>query len=443
VPAGFLLFLGFVLFFYLQGGYRITALGQIRFELIVALFLAAISLVALFGDNGPSRIASPSARAVAGWIIALLSLSAVMTVASQAPSISWERFVDKVLKHGMLTLFIVALVTSPGRLRWFFGTYLLAFLKMAQEGVLGLVNGGLIWENQGTMRLHGSTPLYAHPNSFSGTQLSTLPLLKSFFPVVGWRIRAVLGLQAFAAAIVVVTTGSRTGYVALVVWLAFVVIQSRYKFKTMIALALLGAAVVPVLPEDYLARFETIFSQKDAEGESIELRKEIYRDAMHVLARHPLGVGVGAFSAVRQEMFGRKQEAHQLYLEVACDLGIPGLVVFCGLLVSMMTACARASRSAQDQLSRVAAVHPRDTEPGNAEQVGEHKEDLAFIKASGHALLGFLVVRLALGLFGHDFYEVYWWFAAGSIIALHRMLAVAEQRTRFLLSAHSSSLPTT
>ena len=432
----FLLFLGYVLFFYLQGGYRFEFLGRIRFELIAGVLLLIGSLLTLSAPRTKSRYPRSN---IIGWVYAMVAMAGVMTVLSYSTAISWPVFLDRVVKFSTMTLFIGALVTTPDRLRWFLGAYLLAFLKMAQEGVLGLITGSLVWQNQGTMRLHGATPNYAHPNSFSGTQLVTLPFLRFLAPLAPKYLQWVLIAQAVGAIFVVVTTGSRTGYVALALWLFFLWAQSNAKFKSIFLSAIAAFAILPFIPTDYINRFETIFTQKDEEGASIDMRKEILRDAWAILAEYPLGVGVGAFSPVRQKKFGRTQHTHNLYLEVACDMGIQGLAVFLGFVLAMITSARRTSAQADRQMAQLPAQARAPPSDEHSAAIESHRADLKLIKATAQAVLSFLVIRLGLGLFGHDFYEIYWWFAAGLLIALHRMLGKAEERTQFLASTAAAA----
>ncbi len=44
--------------------------------------------------------------------------------------------------------------------------------------------------------------------------------------------------------------------------------------------------------------------------------------------------------------------------------------------------------------------------------------DLLLLQAICRALAGFIFVRLVLGIFGMDLYEIYWWFAGGLAISL-------------------------
>jgi hypothetical protein len=40
---------------------------------------------------------------------------------------------------------------------------------------------------------------------------------------------------------------------------------------------------------------------------------------------------------------------------------------------------------------------------------------------------------LALGLFGHDLFEIYWWFTIGFAVAIARMMSVALRRTDWFI----------
>jgi Mg2+ and Co2+ transporter CorA len=48
--------------------------------------------------------------------------------------------------------------------------------------------------------------------------------------------------------------------------------------------------------------------------------------------------------------------------------------------------------------------------------------DLKLLKAVSLATTAFIIIRLTLGLFGMDLYEIYWWFAIGVTTALYSML---------------------
>jgi len=165
------LFLFYVLYWYFQIGYRIEWLGEIRFEFVLGAFLSVAAFISylLYRDKARTSLYI--------WTALLIILMGFMTIFSYDPTTSTDVFVDRVVKFAMMALFIAAFVRSPRMLLWFIAVWLLAFMKMGQEGIHGIITGGMVWENQAIPRLHGATPLYAHPISFSGAQFGTLPFL--------------------------------------------------------------------------------------------------------------------------------------------------------------------------------------------------------------------------------------------------------------------------
>jgi O-antigen ligase len=419
-----LLFCGYVLIWYLQIGYRMPILGTLRFE-----FLYAGALIAIVIARGPS-MGSP----LTGFFVALLLAIAIQVPLSQYYPISSKIFVDRVLKFAAMALFIASFVKAPRHLAFFHGAFLLACLKMGQEGLLGRLTGGLIWENQGTMRLHGPTPIYEHPNSFAGMALGTLPYIFYFFPLANRWIKIMLAALAVCSLNIVIFTGSRTGYIALAAFVALVVLKSQRKLRAVGILVLVLALATPLVPQQYLDRFGTVFTGKDKVGQSTDMRKEILRDAWEVFLEYPLGVGVAAFPFVRWQKFRRIQDTHNLYLEVATNLGVQGFVAFILFVGAQLFLLRRLAGQFASHRARILA---RAGPGGPDETVQQEVRDLRFMEAVAHATQVFLWVRLALGLFGMDLYEIYWWFAMGQTIALYKMEKIAAARAQVLAPAES------
>lgn len=414
-----MLFLVYVLYMYLQGGVRWPILGQMRLEFLLGAVLVPIAVATV------SRQSDYRERSLVGWTYALLGSMLVMVVLSRYPEHSWDVFWNRGVKFAAFGLCIVAFVSSPRNLRWFVLAFLLAFFKMGLEGLLGTLDGSLIWENQEIPRLHGATPSYQHPNSFSGTQLGILPFLYYLYPLVSKYWRLAILIQVIFCANVVLRTGSRTGYLGFLAGVASAVWMSKARLKSAVVVGLLALAVIPMLPADYVERFESIFENQSHAGEdtSIGKRKEILVDATEVFLRYPLGVGVGAFPLVRNDIFGRQQDTHNLYLEVATNLGVQGSIAFVGFVISIWVTLARLRRRLDLHLSTLGSLSLQSHE------VIEHEKDLRWMLACVKATLIFLIIRLVLGGFGMDMYEIYWWFMLGMTIALLRMTAVAERKT--------------
>ena len=118
-------FLGYTLFWYLQGGFRFPFLGSIRFEFLLGSLLSIVAIIRIAQQGRPKS-------SIVGWIIAFITVTLLSTIFSVDTSLSWKIFVDRVVKFMMMGVFIVAFVESVRSLKLFLGTYLLAFLKMAQ-----------------------------------------------------------------------------------------------------------------------------------------------------------------------------------------------------------------------------------------------------------------------------------------------------------------------
>ena len=140
---------------------------------------------------------------------------------------------------------------------------------------------------------------------------------------------------------------------------------------------------------------------------------------------NPLGVGIGAFPKVRNERFGRSQDTHNLYLEVATNIGIHGFFVFFGLLSYMYVILIRIYKNIEYQLYYLYDLNSSDA-------IKYHIQDLRFMKAIVIAISLFIGVRLALGMFGMDLYEIYWWFALGTSVAIYNINNQAKEITNML-----------
>ncbi len=345
-------------------------------------------------------------------------------------------FNDRVFKFAILTFLMVVLVESPRNLRLFMAAFLFSIFYITLESVQGLITGGLYWENQGTMRLHGAVPIYGHPNSLGGVALGSLPFIWYYWSEYRrWFVR--LGMLAFAttSTICVIYSGSRTAYVGLLAMVFWFWLNSARKGRFFVRLLVIGALVVMVIPRQYIERFQSITGE-EKESHSKDARIEILKDAWTIFLEHPLGVGVSSFPAVRMQRFGRAQDTHNLYLEVATNLGVQGLVVFGFLVWSLMVTFQRADRSFRDLRAKLARRARAGNLPRDQLRVARGLDrELSFFVATAKAGGGFIFVRLALGLFGMDLYEIYWWFGAGLAIVLAGLTVRSRARCRAWLAA--------
>lgn len=400
----------YIIVWYLQLGTRFSILGTIRFEFLLGSFLG---LSALFKQLQNQSATAPLTKYVyLFFFVVIIQIPFSATVEH-----SYNIFIDRVLKFSLLALFISTFIKSPKALHLFIFAYLLACFKLGSEGFIGWITGSLVWENQGIMRLHGSIPILAHPNSFSGFGVCLLPFTYYLYPTVNKIYKLFLILLSIFAFIIIIYTGSRSGYIATAGLIAYAIYTSKYRIKAAAGFTILLFVSAPFIPEDYFERFESIYTGNEKEGNSKQTRMTILEDAFEISIKHPFGIGVAAFPTVRDHYFGRKQDTHNLYFEVLTNLGVQGLIVFLLLILRIFKTINENEKSLFKSLSLVSRSPP-EALFWSETTFKEVTNYINFSLAVANAVKAFIVVRLFLGLFGMDLYEIYWWLAIGLTLSI-------------------------
>jgi O-antigen ligase len=418
LTAGFSLY---ILVWFLEFGERVPLLGLLRFEFILgaALAIAAVASIMARVESNKSRLTK---------FICLYFLFLVLHLPlSQYFAVSWDAFVNWILKFSCMALFTYAFVRNPRTLRIFMATLLLVFFKLGSEAFLGKITGTMVWENQGIMRLYGTLGTrFGHPNSLSGFGVCMLPFLYYLFPVVQRKWRIVVVLLFVFSINIIVFTGSRTGYLTTIALALFLWMRSAKKGR-FIAVTLVVAVVgLPLVPPQYESRFMSAFVGQEAEGHSKEARIELADDGWRMFMAHPEGIGIYAFRYARAEQMGKESyDPHNLYLQALVDLGVVGSAIFALLVVGLwreLWSTEAALAETERQLRSVPAKL-------SSEGALRHLADVRFMRATASAFLAYLFTRLVLGIFGHDLYEIYWWLASGASIAIVNMRPIVDART--------------
>lgn len=393
---------GFYIFaFYLELHFRFPALQSIRFQFTYGALVGGICLYKFLTDRNKPASFNPVTKTT----FLLIFILGIYTVFSMNREHSILVYNDRVLKFALVSFFIYAATDKIEDLRVILAFMLLAWLKMGQEGFWGWYGGGLVWQNQGIPRLHGSTAMYGHPNSFSGFAVGCLPYAVFLLMCVKGNLLKIALLALIACSIIIiVTTGSRTGYVAVVVGAIYFFLKlNTGKLKIILLSTLTFALTINFVPIEYKERFQSIFTGEEKEGRSSDKRKEIIADALKIYAKYPLGIGVEAFPKVRKQMFGRYQNTHNLYLEVLTNIGPIGFLVFIIFITRIITTCIKNIKFVEKNL--------------------EKNLDTKLLINLSKATIGFILMRLLLGLFGMDLYEIYWWIALGITLAITKLLS--------------------
>jgi O-antigen ligase len=263
--------------------------------------------------------------------------------------------------------------------------------------------------------------IYYDANDLAMMLVGALPLTVYFMrrgtPIVG---RLVAALAACAYLVSIVQSGSRGGLLGLIAVAAYVLVgYSSIPARIRIGAIAGGLLILSVFGSDwYWAQMGTILNPQDDynwAGKDEMGRMEVWKRGIGYMMDRPItGVGVSAFPvaegtisplAQRQE-FGHGTKwsaAHNSFVQVGAELGIPGLVAFIALLIV-------AFRS----LGRIIRPRPRDP-PDKSPQA-----------AMAQALRGSLIGYAVSGFFLSQAYAVFLYSMLGLVVAL---CAVCREQT--------------
>lgn len=86
------------------------------------------------------------------------------------------------------------------------------------------------------------------------------------------------------------------------------------------------------------------------------------------------------------------------------------------------------------QLRNFDFLSAHERAPNLLDAVRSHRSDILLLIAVCDSIILFVTLRLFLGLFGMDLYEIYWWFSIGLTTSVGNIADIAIRRGNFLLS---------
>ncbi|HEX6339642.1 O-antigen ligase family protein [Umezawaea sp.] len=200
------------------------------------------------------------------------------------------------------------------------------------------------------------------PNDLAHVLVAALPLV---LPIVAARRRPVSALALLAGAVLVAgaaATFSRGGGLALgaaVLWLV-----ARRALSPRVLAAAVGVLAVLALGGAAVAQQELDKALREKSfiaSTNVDTRELRWQAAARILTDNPVfGVGPGGFRAEypafshNAEVDEQSPVAHNMYLEVAAELGVPGFLLFACLIGTAVVASERALRRGADRTQMIA-----------------------------------------------------------------------------------------
>ena len=244
-------------------------------------------------------------------------------------------------------------------LRWFaMGTAAIAFAGVAME-----LTGVRLFPEitfYGNLRYRG---LMVDPNYWAVLACSAI----AFFArdrLLNRGLRAVLIVGLVFA---ILLSASKTGFISLVVLTAILLLERtvksrrRVELTAMLAIASMGLVLMwnnfmaflqelverynDILPQ--LNRISVLFNDPiGAVSEGGSGRSATWEGGLAIIESSPfLGVGIGSYPAVNDSLFGSTSVAHNTYLQIAAEWGLPLTLSFLVWLVILLARSSKIART--------------------------------------------------------------------------------------------------
>lgn len=397
-------FVGLILYtitFFLRPGELFPAIESLHVERLIGIFvLVSMFVGAKIQKRKVEILNSPQA-----WAIILFATTLVLSLPnSYWPSQTrWE--ITDFLKVVAFFILICNLIDTEKRLRIFIWTYMILIAYIAFDSLKGYYTGQIMFA-QGIERAVGGTSAGGDPNSLANTMDITIPFLIFVAMTTGvfWHRLVLMGSIGLMSWVVLIS-GSRGGFLGLFVMLGCLWFTLRNKLVWAIGGVLAVLLIWFMLPDQYQERYSSIVEMSDNPDASTEGRYEAWAAGRQMFVDNPIiGVGAGAFGTAHAEAYSPKfrrsyLKAHNLYIQLAAELGIIGIFTFGALLFTIF----RTNMRIRQRLRRL-------------------RERKSFIYGVSLAITVSIVTLMFTGIFGHSLYRTHWYFCAAITAAMYEIV---------------------
>jgi O-antigen ligase len=370
-------------------------------EPLAALHLAELSAVAGLISLLTGRLARrESMTRMTPEFAGVLALGVV--ILATAPFSIWFGgaigvFTDLYLKVTLVYLLAVNVLITPKRIERLTWVLVLSIGYIGFRAVFDYARGvNLI--SRGT-RVQGAVGgLMQNPNDLALHMVVFLPLavFMAVRPGPAWRrlVAAGAGVCMMGA---VVASGSRGGFLGLAATiLVLAVFAARQRPAIVVAGALAIICALPVLPSQYWRRISSITDPSKDDYQSSTARRQLFGEAFDAFVENPItGVGAGQFKDYKPDKrIEAWHETHNIWLQVAAELGVFGVAVLGFLMARAFWGVWRTRRLlARARAASWRRATGRRSSAAGAPVVSDHDAALldAHSAAMAASLVGFFV----------------------------------------------------
>jgi putative inorganic carbon (HCO3(-)) transporter len=291
------------------------------------------------------------------WAVVFLLWALLTVLFAIAPETAWLALIEW-LKALVIFFVVVNTLRTPQQLRFYILLVLVAFVIYPARGTLqgylagNMVAGRAVWNK-----------IYSNSNDLAAITLLMLGLALAIATVKTqnvWVRRAAAALVPVTLLIILLTQ-SRGVFVGLLVGFAPPLLARLRKRPSGTAPVLVILAVIAVLvPAASWHRLGGITNLTETIAEahkkgvpaasedrfdlfasaSARQRFDILKTGLHIAASHSvLGVGIGCYNEANARYAPQlgERDAHNTYVRLAAEMGLPGLLLWLGLVGSVLT----------------------------------------------------------------------------------------------------------
>jgi O-antigen ligase len=405
VDRGYRLAFGSLMFFI----FIVFVAPQAMFPVLAPLRLARVSMIFALASFLGQRWSRGLPVITWSRDTRLLAIFVAIAVASiplsMWPGGSVGLLTDMFGKSLVLYLLATELLTSAARVWRLVSLTILFCIIVSILALMGYQSGALV---EGYRLQGGMAGINSNPNDFALTLNLVVPFALALL-MEGSPGRRLLAAGFLVLATVgILFSYSRAGFLTLVFILPCSLLTIvRRPSRFVVPLLLITVTLFLFLPGDYGNRLLSIFDMSKDRAGSSEVRWEDAGRTLHVIAANPLlGVGLGMNGLALNEEGSDWTQVHNVYLEIAAEIGIPGLVAFLALVIYLL-------RSLRAIRLRLGWNSP-------------YRDTRALTGACETSLLAFCFAAL----FHPVAYHFYFYFVAGistAVIRLGSALAIGER----------------
>jgi O-antigen ligase len=391
---------------------------------LAVLHLAELTAVAGLAAMAARRMASgqPIAR-INPEVVGVLALGAVIVLTTPFsfwPGGSLSLFSDVYVKIILIFALMMSTITTPKRLTQVTWIIILICGYLSVRGIYDYARGVNLMEGD---RLRGAVGGFMeNPNDLAMNLIVFMApaLMIVFHDRRAFRRLAAAGV-VLVMAVAIVLTKSRAGFIGIgAMGLVVLYYVMRERPAIVFALILAGMVATPIMPTSFWDRMASITNPDEDQSGSRQQRIQLFKQGLQVFIENPLtGIGAGQFVNYDGDMMvERWRVTHNVWLQVAAELGILGFAAFAFLVWRAFTSCFAARRAIRGPTRQ----HPRA--PISTLTPQDQKIIDMNAKAMLAGLVGWLVCAFFASVaFNWTFYYVFALAVAGRDIAREHRIA--------------------